>query len=478
MTRGASVRSLVTTTLPSGRKAFRVKWRDPWGDDHTRSFRTKRPAEELRSRLLLAVADPRTHWDRDRGVPEELGIGSGGETWWEFLCDYLGHQRQRGQMRSRSFKALADGLLIATPIFTAGELTVGQVRKIRALVLDVLSDAPSATVRHHDEARRLLARRSLRLTEIDDRVVRKLDVALMHHVASELHLTKANRPHDGSDEPARLTGTGSTCSHNTSVRRVAAVRKVLNAAVARRLIASNPLVEVRRQEGANDRAQVRAVQVAEVFGPEQVQAMAELAWSSWRTRHYAALIETIGFAGLRPSECYHLTWADVSLPESGWGEAAVRGGTLGDLGTRWTGNGTRSKDELVKTARAGEPGRGVPLHPRVVAALRRHGELREHGERDRVFVNSRGDTPGSDSVNRIVHRLAEQVAGPTSPLAAATLYDLRHTSVSLCLRAGMDKAEVARRHGHSVAVMERVYANLMPDSASRGNAALEQLLPA
>jgi len=42
----------------------------------------------------------------------------------------------------------------------------------------------------------------------------------------------------------------------------------------------------------------------------------------------------------------------VVLRESGWGEAAVRGGTLGDLRIRWSGNGTCSRDELVKAVRA------------------------------------------------------------------------------------------------------------------------------
>jgi integrase len=51
-----------------------------------------------------------------------------------------------------------------------------------------------------------------------------------------------------------------------------------------------------------------------------------------------------------------------------------------------------------------------------------------------------------------------------SPLARRP-YDLRHAAVSLWLNAGVPATEVARRAGHSVAVLLKVYANHRIDGA-------------
>ncbi|MFC7483426.1 hypothetical protein ACFQX7_30210 [Luedemannella flava] len=49
-------------------------------------------------------------------------------------------------------------------------------------------------------------------------------------------------------------------------------------------------------------------------------------------------------------------------------------------------------------------------------------------------------------------------AQDASPLARRA-YDLRHAAASLWLNAGVPPTEVARRLGHSVAVLLKVYAN-------------------
>ena len=52
-----------------------------------------------------------------------------------------------------------------------------------------------------------------------------------------------------------------------------------------------------------------------------------------------------------------------------------------------------------------------------------------------------------------------------SPLARRP-YDLRHAAVSLWLNAGLPATEVARRVGHGVAVLLKVYANCSDDQAA------------
>ena len=51
----------------------------------------------------------------------------------------------------------------------------------------------------------------------------------------------------------------------------------------------------------------------------------------------------------------------------------------------------------------------------------------------------------------------------------AVAYDLRHAAVSLWLNAGVPATEVARRAGHGVAVLLKVYANCIDGQADAAN---------
>ncbi len=55
-----------------------------------------------------------------------------------------------------------------------------------------------------------------------------------------------------------------------------------------------------------------------------------------------------------------------------------------------------------------------------------------------------------------------------SPLAARP-YDLRHAGVSLALNAGVPATEVARRAGHSVGVLLKIYAHCVDGQADAAN---------
>jgi integrase len=66
----------------------------------------------------------------------------------------------------------------------------------------------------------------------------------------------------------------------------------------------------------------------------------------------------------------------------------------------------------------------------------------------------------------------EQVA---SPLARRP-YDLRHAAASLWLNSGVPATEVARRLGHSVAVLLRVYANCIDGGDDANNQRIEDAL--
>ena len=59
--------------------------------------------------------------------------------------------------------------------------------------------------------------------------------------------------------------------------------------------------------------------------------------------------------------------------------------------------------------------------------------------------------------------------GPAGLPARRRLYDLRHAAVSLWLNSGVPATEVARRAGHSVAVLLKVYAHCIDGQAHTVN---------
>ena len=67
------------------------------------------------------------------------------------------------------------------------------------------------------------------------------------------------------------------------------------------------------------------------------------------------------------------------------------------------------------------------------------------------------------------------VAHLASPLVRRP-YDLRHAAVSLWLNAGVPATEVARRVGHGVAVLLKVYANCIDGQAGPANQRIDDPL--
>ena len=55
-------------------------------------------------------------------------------------------------------------------------------------------------------------------------------------------------------------------------------------------------------------------------------------------------------------------------------------------------------------------------------------------------------------------------------------YDLRHAAVSLWLNSGVPATEVARRAGHSVVVLLKIYAHCTDGQASAANQRITQAL--
>lgn len=120
----------------------------------------------------------------------------------------------------------------------------------------------------------------------------------------------------------------------------------------------------------------------------------------------------------------------------------------------------------------------MPIPPDLVSLLRWHVTAYGKAPDGRLFRTARGgliqDT-GYGEVWAEARRRALTPAQFASPLAKRP-YDLRHAAVSTWLSSGVDPLVVARRAGHSVAVLFRVYAKCMDGASAAANAQIESTL--
>lgn len=147
------------------------------------------------------------------------------------------------------------------------------------------------------------------------------------------------------------------------------------------------------------------------------------------------------------------------------------------MGKRYTDSGELHDSKGLKH-RAVDEVRPVPIPPELVAILRWHIDEFGLAPDGRLFRQQNGNVVGSSTytqvwqVARVLALAPEQVV---SPLAGRP-YDLRHAAVSLWLNAGVAAPEVAKRAGHSVDVLLRVYANCIDGDEEVANLRISGVL--
>jgi integrase len=94
----------------------------------------------------------------------------------------------------------------------------------------------------------------------------------------------------------------------------------------------------------------------------------------------------------------------------------------------------------------------------------------------RVFTNAAGRPVTSTNYGPVWVRARGKVWPGPHRFSAVTVYDLRHAAATMMLRAGVPPAEVARRLGHSVEVLMRVYAGVFADERQRSNALIDRAM--
>jgi len=97
------------------------------------------------------------------------------------------------------------------------------------------------------------------------------------------------------------------------------------------------------------------------------------------------------FSALRPEEAANVRWANLALPETGWGMVYLDRATP-HAGSEWTDDGRARDERQLKHRGAGE-GRAVPMPPELTALLRRNlAEFRTAPE-GRLLTGQRAEEP-------------------------------------------------------------------------------------
>jgi integrase len=113
-----------------------------------------------------------------------------------------------------------------------------------------------------------------------------------------------------------------------------------------------------------------------------------------------------------------------------------------------------------------------PHHPHPpVQLLRTHIKRFGTTPDGRIFQTARGGILQDSGYNEVWDQARKEALTPAqyrSPLGRRP-YDLRHAAVSLWLNSGVPATEVARRAGHGVAVLLKIYAHCIDGQATAAN---------
>ncbi|RBQ16938.1 site-specific integrase [Spongiactinospora rosea] len=270
-----------------------------------------------------------------------------------------------------------------------------------------------------------------------------------------------------------VTFTGKDAAANTVRRKREVLHHLLELAVEHKELPANPL----HAKWVPPKV-AGAIDPRTVVNPEQARALLAAIPAVGRTRggRLHAMFACMYYAALRPEEAAALRRQNCDLPEEGWGLLTVEKAQP-QANKRWTNSGETHDSRGLKH-RAKDDTREIPIPPVLVAILRAHIDRYGVADDGHLFRTSKGGPFSSSAYSGVWQKArraaftAEQVA---SPLAARP-YDLRHAAVSLWLNAGVPATEVAKRAGHGVDVLLKVYAKCIEGQRTPANSKISEAL--
>ncbi len=418
------------------RRSYTVRWTVS-GRERSKTFATRALADHFRSDLMQAM-NAGEAFDTDSGLPASMEEAKQVTSWLAFAQAYVAMKWPGAAAKSRD--GLTDALATVTPYLVRdvpGRPDLAGVR--RALREFVLPPVFRQLVPPPDVADtvRWLERASLPLSELMKAPVVR-----------------------GALDLLALKLDGTPAAATTMRRKRSVFYNALQYAVELELLEFNPVDKLRvhtrrsRVVGVVDRRVVVA--------PDQArELLAAVSYVGRRGRgdRLRAFYACMYFAALRPSEALGLRESDCWLPASEWGRLTLEK-TRPQAGKRWTDSGA-VHDERGLKHRGVDEARPVPIPPELVAILREHIDRYGVAKDGRLFRSPAGGVVGASTYSRVWEEARGLALTPrqvATPLAGRP-YDLRHAALSLWLNAGVPAPEAARRAGHSVEVLLKVYAN-------------------
>lgn len=415
-------------------RGYGVRWTVA-GHRFSKWFTYSAQADNYRSGLLQAIRRGEG-FDTDTGQPESIIRARQAVTWYELACRYVDLKWPRAAAKTRT--SMADALATVTPVMVTTDRGKPEATALRAALYGwAFHTTRRETVSLDDAGRQALAwvrDNSLKLAALEEKERRS---QLIRRALDVLALTIDGRP----------------AAATTVARKRAVFYGVFRYAVELDILPANPIEKVTW----------KAPEVAEevdrrvVANPRQVRALL----TAVETDHpeLAAFFGCLYYGFLRPGEAVALREANcANLPDAGWG-LLMLSGNAPRVGSTWTDSGS-SHDLRHLKHRARKTTRPVPIPTDLVSLLRDHLKRFGTDTDGRLFRGARGGLLSESVYGRAWQQARTKAfssAQADSPLAGRP-YDLRHSGVTLALNAGVPAPEVARRAGHSVEVLLRVYA--------------------
>ncbi|MFC9245200.1 tyrosine-type recombinase/integrase [Streptomyces sp. NPDC057136] len=441
--------------------AYQLRWR-VGAQPFSKSYKIKAQADGRRSELLTALRN-REQFDLATGLPASEVQAARSPTWYAHACVYAAMKWPTASAKHRA--SIADAL---------ATVTVRLVKDDRgAPAAGVLRAALYSWVFRFVVSEEGELRPRIDVEEAPADIVAALDWIGRKSVdITDLSIPAVLR---SSLDALRLRLDGKAAADNTVKRKLTVFSNSLRYAVERELLTVLPLGKVDWSAPETD----DEIDFRFVPGPQMAKKLIDaVGLQGERGQHLKAFFGCLYYAATRPAEATNLKATDFLLPEEGWGELVLSSSTP-RVGSGWTDSG-ESYDSRGLKKRARKATRTVPIPPVLVRLVSEHIKQLGAAEDGRLFRAARGGHLLSKEYGEVwkaARRSALTEAESASPLADVP-YSLRHAGVSLWLESGVSPAEVARRAGHSIAVLFRFYAKAIHRNQQRSNQQIEQALDA
>jgi integrase len=248
-------------------------------------------------------------------------------------------------------------------------------------------------------------------------------------------------------------------AQSSASNRISHVKQVLSAAVDAGVV--GPLDWPNKKKGAKKKSEWQPRTASgDVISALELRRVIDACRNKHpRSFRLQVMSAIMGFGGLRPAEVLALEIQDLTLPKTGWGCIKVRRAQMARP-SRWT----RSGDKVVDKPKSPNSVREVPIPPVLVRFLISWVDEMSitHGP---LFANAKGVQSGwSESLRRACEKTGVE---------AQSRYALRRAYASHLSAAGMSDADIAKRMGHTIAVLRRCYLHSVAGSQEVSEARLD-----